>query len=175
MAMKKVVFIGDSLVEFFDWQKRLPAFDVVNFGAAGETTAGLKAKLPYIFAHVSDPDILLIMIGTNDVVMEDYGFINTYREVVETCKAKFTSTKIILTSLLPIKLPWFSDSAVPRVNDALKSIASESNVIYQDIYHLFLTDKRFAARDFFLEDGVHLSDRGYKCWADAVDRLTSNL
>ena len=163
--------IGDSLVEFFDWQKRFPYHDVINLGIAGETTEGLMERLPYIIERVSDPGMVLIMIGTNNVAMEDYGFVNTYRAIVEALSSEYSTAQIVITSLLPIKLQWFPDSAVPRMNDILKNIAKGNNAIYHDIYHLFLDDEVETNRDFFLEDDVHLSDRGYQCWADAVELL----
>ena len=40
---KRFLFIGDSLVEFFNWQERFPDKKVYNFGSAGETAEGLLA------------------------------------------------------------------------------------------------------------------------------------
>jgi len=41
MQQKTILFIGDSLTEFFDWQKRFPGHKVVNLGSAGETVETL--------------------------------------------------------------------------------------------------------------------------------------
>ncbi len=41
MNKEKFVFIGNSLVADFDWQARMPFFDVTNLGIPGETTQDL--------------------------------------------------------------------------------------------------------------------------------------
>jgi len=37
--------MGDSLIEFFNWQERFPDREVFNYGIAGETAEGLLARL----------------------------------------------------------------------------------------------------------------------------------
>jgi hypothetical protein len=36
-----ILFLGHSLIEFFDWQKRFPDHLAVNLGKAGESVEGL--------------------------------------------------------------------------------------------------------------------------------------
>ena len=72
---RQFLFIGDSLIEFFSWQKRFPAEHVYNFGSAGETAEGLLSRLPGIIARTESPDLVMIMTGTNNIAMEDYGFL----------------------------------------------------------------------------------------------------
>lgn len=162
------LFIGDSLIEFFNWQKRFPDNHVHNFGSAGETAEGLLARLPNIFKRTLSPDLVMIMTGTNNIAMEDYGFLSTYEKIIDLLQAKYAQTVIVMTSLLPIEL-FFLGDAVIRVNKRLKAIARDKNIIYLDLYPLFLGKNKKAIASYYEADGVHLSTEGYEVWARALE------
>ncbi len=52
---RQFLFIGDSLIEFFNWQKRFQDDQVYNFGSAGETAEGLLSRLPNIIRRIQAP------------------------------------------------------------------------------------------------------------------------
>ena len=53
-----LLFIGDSLIQFFDWQKRFPAYQITNLGVAGESVQGLLARIPALNERMEAPDWL---------------------------------------------------------------------------------------------------------------------
>lgn len=165
---EEFLFIGDSLVEFFDWQKRLTGKQVYNFGIAGETAEGLLARLPHIIARFPSPSLVMIMTGTNNIAMEDYGFLLTYEKIIELLQLNYATAAIIMTSLLPMDL-FFLGGAVPRVNKRLHAIARKMNIIYLDLYPLFLGDDAKPVKNYYEPDGVHLSPLGYEVWARALE------
>ncbi len=175
MRFHKLLFIGDSLIEFYDWQKRLPAYQVYNYGQAGETAGGLLARLPAVLATVPEPDLVMVMIGTNNLAMEDYGFLPVYEKILERIALSFPRATILATSLLPIRLPWLADSAVPRLNRELHRICTARGLVYFDIYSKFLKDcttiENGARSGCFEADGVHLRSKGYEVWAQALENL----
>jgi len=57
----RLLFIGDSLIEYFDWQERFPKNAVYNMGVAGETVEGLYARLPVIYTQLDVLDAIFIM------------------------------------------------------------------------------------------------------------------
>lgn len=166
---KQFLFIGDSLIEFFNWQQRFPDREILNFGSAGETAEGLLARLPGIIRRFEAPDLVMLMTGTNNLAMEDYGFLLTYEKIIELLKKNYPRAAIVMSSLLPIDL-YFLGEAVPRVNKRLKNIAREKNSIFLDLYPLFLGEDSRPVRDYYEADGVHLSERGYQVWAAALER-----
>jgi len=165
---RKFLFIGDSLIEFFNWQKRFPAEQVYNFGSAGETAEGLLARLPNIIARIGSPDLVMIMTGTNNIAMEDYGFLATCEKIIALLQENYKQTAIVMSSLLPIEL-FFLGDAVPRVNRRLKDIARDNNIVYLDLYPLFLGENSKAITAYYEADGVHLSEEGYEVWAAALE------
>lgn len=165
---KQFLFIGDSLVEFFNWQARFPDIQVHNYGSAGETAEGLFSRLPRIINRVKAPDLVMIMTGTNNIAMEDYGFLFTYEKIISLLQDNYQQTSIVMTSLLPIEL-YFLGEAVPRVNKRLTEIARDMNIIYLDLYPLFLNEAAKPIKTFYEADGVHLSMEGYEVWAKALE------
>jgi len=165
---KQYLFIGDSLVEFFNWRNRFPDQQVINLGQAGETAEGLAARLPGIIKRHDAPDLIMIMTGTNNIAMEDYGFLVTYEKIIEQLQEACPGATIIMVSLLPIELFWLGD-AIPRVNRRLKEISQNLAVNYLDIYPLFLGRNGKQNPACFEPDGVHLSLQGYKVWANALE------
>ena len=165
----KFLFMGDSLIEFFNWQKRFPDREVFNYGIAGETAEGLLARLPNIIDRVQSPDLVMIMTGINNVAMEDYGFLLTYKKIITRLRKNYGKATISMTSLLPVDL-FFLGDAIPRINRRLKDIAQKNSVLYLDLYPLFIDEHSRAITSCFEADGVHLSSDGYEIWARALEK-----
>jgi lysophospholipase L1-like esterase len=171
MQPKTILFIGDSLTEFFDWQRRFPGYEVVNLGAAGETVEGLLSRTDRITKLTPSPDIVFLMTGINNVAMEDCDFLDSYRKIVEKISTAFPGARLFIQSILPALIPWISGESIPELNRSLQRIAEKTGKEYLDIYSLFIGPDGTGARDYFLPDGVHLSDAGYAAWSKALERL----
>jgi lysophospholipase L1-like esterase len=162
-----LLFVGDSLIEFNDWQAAFPAHRIENRGRAGETVAELLGRVPRLTAGRSAPEGLLLMSGTNNLAGEDYGFLPAYGEILDHFRASFPATRLAVSSLLPLRLPWLAPSAVPRLNEALAALAARKKALFIDGWTPF-----FAAGEplsaLLLEDGVHLRPAGYRLWAEVI-------
>jgi len=169
-ALKDAVwlFIGDSLIAMGDWQEMFPGVFVDCRGVAGETVAGLLARLESIIADIDPPDLVFIMTGINDVAMEDFAFMDSYGKVIELLAVRYPQARIVVNSLLPVQLPWLSAEVVPKVNTMLRRLAERMAVVFLDIYRNFTDDEGRPVGQYYLGDGVHLSAQGYRVWAEAL-------
>ena len=168
MTKTSLYLLGDSLVEYFSWQTRFPELDTKNFGIGGETVAGLLDRLPPICCEYP-PNIILVMIGTNNLLMDDYGFLNDYAKITQKLTTSFAESKIYLTSLLPMSIPWLADDTIPRVNILIQDLCIHDQTDSFDLFTPFKQDLA-AGNRLFLEDGVHLSDTGYDLWSHTLDK-----
>ncbi len=171
----KILFIGDSLIEFCNWQEYLPEHKVTNLGRAGETVEGLLGRLESICRRHGQADRIVLMTGTNNIGMEDYGFLVNYEKILVRLYKQYPGAGLIVTSLLPLRLPWLDDSAVPRLNRELEKLCTDLNATFHDLYHRFtanrpLADDRCFA-GYYLEDDVHLNGHGYAAWARSLAPL----
>ncbi|MBW2466165.1 MAG: GDSL family lipase [Deltaproteobacteria bacterium] len=167
--LHKFLFIGDSLIEFFNWQERFPGKHILNYGIAGETAEGLLSRLPAVINRVPAPELVLIMTGINNVAMEDYGFLVSYEKIISLLQEAYGKTTIVISSLLPADL-FFLGDAVPRVNKRLLAIAKKNNILYLDLYPLFIDKNSRIIPSYFESDGVHLSAAGYEVWARTLEK-----
>jgi lysophospholipase L1-like esterase len=140
-----------------------------NLGVSGETVQGLFARLESHLDHIIPPHLILIMSGINNVAMEDFTFPVFYEKIIELFAQTFPQAKIAVNSLLPAQLPWLESDTVPRMNLLLRQMAERSGVLFMDIYSHFITNKKRQHEHYFLNDGVHLSDTGYRVWAEAIN------
>lgn len=164
----RLVCIGDSLIEYFDWQGSLPGHEVLNLGIGGETVQELLGRLEWVTSSMAEPDRVLIMSGINNVAQEDYGFPVSYRKVLAYFRKQWPGASVGVNCLLPVRLFWVAADTLPRLNADLKSIAAEYGASFLDIYDAFLDEKGVADAHYLLPDGVHLSDAGYNLWSALV-------
>ena len=167
----KLLFIGDSLIEFYNWQARFPNYPVSNLGVAGETVEELLDRTKIIIKRRPAPDMILIMIGTNNMVMENFTFIPAYEKIIETFRTAYPQTTTVITSLLPMQVQWLEGTAIQRINDRLATLASDKGVQFLNVYQHFIDEQGQVRRNYFLEDGVHLSNEGYSAWSAAVEKF----
>lgn len=161
---KNLYFLGDSLVEYFAWQGFFPGHNVFNFGLAGDTTTGLHGRLCTLAAANFSPDIVILMIGSNDL-LADHAFLTAYEALVTTMRTAWPHAVILINALMPMPLAWLDKETIPAVNGQLEELALRHKIGYLDVGSL-LHNCEFPP--CFLEDGVHLSPHGYTLWGAAI-------
>ncbi len=167
---KSLVFIGDSLTEWFDWQRRFPDYNVTNLGISGEPVEGLLARRELIRSSVRNPGYLFLMTGINDIAMEHYFIADGYREIVRNCTTWYKESTVVVQSILPVSLEWVSNKVIQDTNRTIADIAREYHAGYLDVFRLFVHRNGALKPGLLQDDGVHLSSGGYAVWADEVER-----
>lgn len=162
----KLCLVGDSIIEYYDWQSRFPRHTVANLGVSGETAAELLFRIPYLGLAAEQPEAVVIMTGTNDILMES-DFLPTYEQIVITLRQILPKALLVTCGLLPMSLPWLDPDAVPKANARLEALAQRHKIGYLDGASLVpdATKKRL----FFSDDGVHLTPHGYDVWSMAIE------
>lgn len=171
MQTKKILFIGDSLIEFFDWQACFPGHTVANLGRAGETVEGLLSRIKAIAMKHPLPDLVFIMSGINNAAMDDLGFLDSYGKIMDHLNAACPGARIFVHSLLPTLLPWISNASLQEMNRSLARMAEEKGGEFIDLYRRFVDGKGVAVKDYLLPDGVHISDQGYAVWSETIEKV----
>lgn len=171
----KVACVGDSITNgnanFCDYPSNLQKFldadkyEVKNFGFGGTTAMKNPNVVPsywsvqqYEDSKAFLPDIVIIMLGTNDVVNENWNldnYKNDLTELVEVYQNLSSSPDIYLCSppsafdaSHPQKI---KDYAIPTV----KSICQSTGATYVDINTLT------ADMGSYFTDGIHPNNEGY--------------
>jgi lysophospholipase L1-like esterase len=170
-----ILFLGHSLIEFFDWQGRFPAHRVANLGVAGETVEGLLSRLEGIIKRNPRADFIFIMTGINNVAMEDFDFLDPYREIIKRVASAYPNAKIYVHSLLPTLVDFIENESVRSVNVSIENLAKETEAGFIDLFPHFVDKQGAPVREYLLDDGVHLTDKGYSVWAGVLEEIIVHL
>lgn len=163
MTQSTFLFLGDSLIADFDWQTRMHHFRVLNHGIAGETAQGLRNRIPSIIEQIASPQLILVMIGTNNLVIEDYRFLAALRQSVILLTAQYPTAELIINSLLPCQLPWIEEDTLRRINRSIDNLTRETGSCYLDMFN-----KLQPGSNYLQEDGIHLTPKAYDIWAKSI-------
>lgn len=167
-----IVFLGNSLTQYFELAEMLNNPLVRNRGIHGDMSEGLLQRLSPIIA--SQPKKIFIEIGINDLEQKisKEKFLSNYQRLIDTLQANCTNTKIYVQSLLPVadssqRLASYCSPEMNRlvveVNNELQQLASKKGCTYLNVHQHLL--KGTELNPLYSVDGVHLSGEGYLQWA----------
>ncbi len=181
VSVVQVALVGDSLTELTHYPVYLQimlgmGYRINNFGATGATVLQ-SADRPYINqtalqnATESLPDVVIIMLGTNDARTNIYldidSFVGDYKELISEFQNLTSKPAIWLVKPPPIfenNLSLSNDNLVEGVIPRIDEVASELGLRTIDVYSALANHPEYFA------DGVHPTDRGAKAIATAVHK-----
>ncbi len=161
MAQGTFLFIGDFYIAEFDWQNRIPHFEVINYGGQDETVEEVLRRIPRIEKVAPVPDIILIMTGIQNVINKDYTFVDQIRRMVIRLINRYPETEIIVNSLPNIHTDFLVEEAILHLNKSIATMARETGSCYLDNFEILKEKKA----KIFKKDGIHLTAKAYDKWA----------
>ncbi len=168
----RVACVGDSITERGSYPVALQQmlgenYTVENFGVAGSTVSR-DSKIPYMaqeaFRKALDfrPDIVVIMLGTNDanpeITHDESNFEQDYSQLINSFEALDGEQYIVVVKSPPIVSnftsyngTYLSEAVLPHVDN----LADKLDIPKVDVYGAFNNNS-----DLFFGDGVHPNDEG---------------
>jgi lysophospholipase L1-like esterase len=178
ITSKDIVMLGNSLTEGGgDWGKRLGKDNVINRGISGDEVMGVYDRLHQILP--GKPAKLFLLIGVNDVSHDLSTDSIVYRidQTLTRIQKESPDTKVYLQSLLPIdesfnryKRLANKTYQIPEINARLEALAKEKKITFINLYPLFTEKGTNVLRKELTNDGLHLNDKGYQIWVDAIKK-----
>ena len=187
--MIRVACIGDSITWGFTILNRRsnsypaqlqqllgPDYHVRNFGY-NDASARYDADTPYVSKKVYsksldwNPDIVLLMLGTNDTKRRNWDpeiFRRDYKKLVQSYLDLPSKPRVILIApiriFLPMNIPLlglYPDTMENGVRPAIREIAAEMGLDLVDLVNLFPDSK-------YMLDGVHPQATGARMLAETI-------
>jgi len=167
----RILFIGDSLTEWFEFGKFFPGIPILNEGIAGDTTYGLLERIDSIMSWPADK--IFLMIGVNDIFngfLKD-DIIENQQLIIEEILTQSNQSKLIVQSLIPVNetmigSPGYLNRLIRHINKQLREDCGARGITYLDLYPDFLIGDELGRE--YTTDGAHLSEAGYQLWAEKI-------
>lgn len=179
-----LLFLGDSITQGWGdnaiWKRHYAPRSAANFGIGGDRTQHVLWRIEHGEIDGINPRVAVLMIGTNNIGT------NTPEEIAEGVKVivtrlreKLPMTKILVLGVFPRGESTARDyvtsheSSKPidipgKINAIIAKLDDAKMVKYMDISRSFLADDGTIPKTL-MPDFLHLSDAGYRRWADAIE------
>jgi lysophospholipase L1-like esterase len=181
----ELLFIGDSITQGWEgsgakevWEKYYGSRKAVNIGIGGDRTQHVLYRLQNGNLEGIKPKAAVVMIGTNNSNGED----NSAQQIAEGVKAivkelrtKEPQMKILLLGIFPRGENINPQRGkITQCNQIIQKLDDGKNVFYMDIGHRFLEEDGTLSATI-MPDYLHLSQKGYEIWADAIEPKLAEL
>ncbi len=170
---ENIVFIGDSITDFYNVNTFYPDLPVVNSGHSGNSVGGVYGNLEDDL-YKYNPTKVFLLIGTNNLTGSSsdeivYGILKIAREIHKNRP----NAKLYIESIYPVNnktdndvvIDWMvgkrENKKIMEINKELEINAKAYNYEYIDMYDE-LTDSDGNLNLEYTIDGLHLSPEGYK-------------
>lgn len=159
----------------------LPENRALNMGISGDRTEHVLYRiqpktaggLGQLDAPELDPEFIVLMIGINNTWAQEDPVVESVFagivSVLDAVHARKPKARIILQSLLPTNDEVRNRDVVVPVNARIKDLAARqphaAYTVFLDLYPLFTDSTGKQKTAFFVTDGVHPNDAGYRAWS----------
>ena len=176
----RVIFLGDSITDYWKLADYFPGKDYINRGIDGQSTPQMLVRFRQDVINLH-PTVLVVLAGTNDVAgvsgrTRNEDIEANYASMAEL--ARLHQIRVAFASLLPVNN--YSEDAKesfalrPRerilaLNAWLKGYCAQNGLVYLDYYSAMVDDKGMLKRDLS-DEGLHPNAAGYKVMAPLAEK-----
>lgn len=176
IVAENLVFLGDSITDFYDLDKFYPDHNVVNSGINGNVSDDILNDM-YNRVYKYNPSKVFLLIGTNQLMNDDdEKIVNDIKTILIKIMDVCPQTKIYVESIYPVNKDLDEFMVKTRDNDRIvalnkkikKMTKEQKNTQYINIYDDLLKDNKLNSD--YSDDGLHLNDSGYQVVTDIIKK-----
>jgi lysophospholipase L1-like esterase len=169
-----LLLLGDSITDAWRgqkalWAERFAPLKPANFGLAGDCTQHVLWRLRNGALDGLKPRAVMLLIGTNNLGVGKQSVESTVagvEAIVGEIRARSPATRILLLGVFP-RGEKPDDPFRAQVRDVNAALKPLKHVTYLDLGPLLLQPDGTLSKEV-MPDFLHLSEKGYRIWADAV-------
>ena len=179
-----LLFIGESLTSYWEreglqiWEEYYGERVAVNIGVGGDRTENVLWRLQNGNVDGLHPKVTVLKIGTNNTGSnwhEPGEILEGIYAVIELIFQKMPDTQLIVMGILPRSSTFsYRRAKIAQVNQVLVNLQKRENIHHIDIGHKYLLDDGSIPQDL-MYDFLHLTEEGYRIWAEALEPLIDEL
>ena len=176
----RVVFLGDSITDYWKLSDYFADKHYINRGIDGQTTPQMLVRFRQDVVD-QHPTVLVVLAGTNDVAgvtgpTRNPDIEANYASMAELARAH--QIRVVFASLLPVN-NYTEDAKEsfalrPRerilaLNSWLKEYCAKNGFVYLDYFSTMVDEKGMLKRDLS-DEGLHPNASGYKVMAPLAQK-----
>ena len=181
----RVVFIGDSITDYWKLADYFPGKPYLNRGIDGQTTPQMLVRFRQDVIDLH-PRVLVVLAGTNDVAgvtgpTRNEDIEANYASMAEL--ARLHHIRVIFSSLLPLN-NYTEDAKesfalrpherILALNRWLKDYCAKNKLLYLDYFSALVDDKGMLKRDLS-DEGLHPNAAGYKIMVPLAEKAIASM
>ncbi len=165
------LFIGSSSIRMWNLAKSFPDLKAANHGFGGSVLSDSVQFFDRIVAPVK-PSVIVLYAGDNDIaagkspetVHADFlSFSELMEKKTPDCK------QLLYISIKPSTRRWAMADKIQKTNALIKaSCDANPRLQFVDVWAPMLGSDGLPNAELLLLDGLHMTEKGYTIWADAL-------
>lgn len=171
-----ILFTGSSSVRLWKTlEESFPEHQILNTGFGGSQASDLLHHLNDLVLRYR-PKKVFIYEGDNDIFAKKKPnqILQTTEDIILKIRNKNPDTKIVLISAKPSISRWKYRGRYKRLNKKFVKLSEQDSIIeFIDVWNPML-DGRKLKKNIFIEDGLHMNQKGYDLWYEAMKDFVNN-
>jgi lysophospholipase L1-like esterase len=168
-----LLFTGSSSVRMWkDVEEAFPGYHVINNGFGGSHFSDLIYYYDKVIAPYQ-PHVLFVYEGDNDIASnkEPESILKEAKQLISMIRNDLPGTKIVFISPKPSVARWELKEDYKKLNGMLEELARQTKgVEFADVWEAMVDENGKVFTDIFLEDNLHLNEKGYAIWEKVMAR-----
>jgi lysophospholipase L1-like esterase len=165
------LFVGSSSIRMWKTlETDFKGFPVLNRGFGGSHFSDLIYYYNDLIARYK-PSKIIIYEGDNDIASEktpDEVF-NDFKILWKMISEKLPNPEIAVIAPKPSPSRWHLKDLYESLNSKIETFCkNQKNLTYIDVYKPMLNEQGRPEPELFLEDSLHMNDKGYEIWKNLV-------
>jgi lysophospholipase L1-like esterase len=161
-----ILFVGSSSIRLWQTAESFPDLPVINRGFGGSHISDVnhfaeRIVLKYV------PRLIVFYAGDNDIAggKSPRRVFGDFQRFAELVHARRPDTPIVFLSIKPSPSRWKFWPDVKQANASVAELAErDERIVYVDIAAPMLGPDGEPRSEIFLDDGLHLNEKGYALW-----------
>lgn len=184
-----IAFIGDSITQGWEgsgkkvWEKYYAQRKCLNFGVGGDRTEHVLWRFENGQLDGIKPKAAVLMIGTNNSNKNKDGseqyseaqILEGVQAIVKQIRMRLPDTKLLVLGIFPRGKTFSTQRGkLLQINQALAKVADGNMVQYVDFGSQLIEADGSLSKEI-MPDALHLSEKGYTIWAEAIEPKLKEL
>ena len=167
----KILFTGSSSIRFWDsLEEDMEPLEVLNRGFGG-------AQISHVIHHFEvivkpyNPKAIVFFCGTNDLtaLKTPEETLHDFKKFLSLVRNEFGNIKVYVIGIKPTIDRLYLDKEERIFNSLVSSLASDDAYLeYINIWDPMLNQDGSRMPELFIEDGLHMNEKGYEVWTKKV-------